>query len=404
MCERLRTQAVYATTHFSFWRERFADAGIRHPERMGAEEFARLPVLERSDLPLLFTEAQQLDRRRRGRVVRTGGSTGVPAEVLKGPEELGWSESAPAFFRARLGLAANPRTAFVWGHHLDPVTRASRRERLEDFLFQQLWVDIFRIDETSLRRADSQLAQFAPELIVAYASSLDALAQAVNPSGTQRRPYPTKAIITGAEKLLPAYRERIEATFGAPVFEQYGGRDVGLLAHQLDRRGGPLTVDWAQMYLEPEDDRAESAILLSKLHADAMPIFRYRVGDLARFPIGSRPGEPVLALEEVTGREMNMLWRADGSRVSGIFFAHLFKDFPLREFQVQQTETLEVTVLLVPREEFTPAHERELQQVLAANLPGCPLELRRVAEVPRGANRKLHPVIAPSRISTSLSR
>ena len=404
MLERLRGQARFAVQQFDFWRDRFHAAGIRQPDRLRPEELCALPPLERDDLPPLFAEAQAKAGSMPAKIVRTGGSTGVPAEILKGPLELGWSESAPAFFRAQLGLPRTPRTAFVWGHHLDPITRATRRERLDDFLFQQLWVDIFRIDEESLRSADRVLERFAPELIIAYASSLDAMAAAVNPDGRQRRPYPTRAIITGAEKLLPAYRERISRTFAAPVYEQYGGRDVGLLAHQLDPAGGPLTVDWAQMYLEPEREEVEAPILLTKLHADAMPVFRYRVGDLARFPEGSRPGAAALTLREVIGREMNMLWRPDGSRVSGIFFAHLFKDFPLREFQVRQDESFDVTVLLVPREEFSDAHERALETTLSENLAGCSLTIRRVNEVPRGANRKLHPVIAPARLPGSTTR
>ena len=395
MLATLRTQASHAAQHFNFWRERFGAAGIREPHRITPELLAQLPPLERSELPALFAEAQARDRRGVGRVDRTGGSTGVPAEILKGPLELGWSESAPRYYRALIGLPRSPRTAFVWGHHLDPVTRASRRDRLEDFLFQQHWVDVFRVDEHSLRAADAELAAFRPELIVAYASSLDALAAAANPDGSTRRPYPSRAIITGAEKLLPQHRTRLEATFAAPVYEQYGGRDVGLIAHQLERGGGTLTVDWAQMYVEPEDSVAESAILVSKLHADCMPLFRYRVGDLARFPVGQKPGHATLVLEEVTGREMNMLWRPDGSRVSGIFFAHLFKDFPLREFQVRQDDSLAVTVLLVPQAQFTHAHELALQTLLADNLPGCALRIEHVPEVPRGQNRKLHPVIAP---------
>lgn len=394
----LRRQAAFASQHFAFWRERFDAAGVRAPERIGPEEFALLPPLERSDLPVLFAEARALDRRGQGRVVRTGGSTGVPAELLKGPEELGWSESATDHFRGLLGLPRTPRTAYVWGHHLDPVARSSRRERLEDFLFQQHWVDIFRIDDASLRRADAELVRFRPELIVAYAAALDALAGAINPDGGERRDYPTRAIITGAEKLLPQHRARLEATFAAPVFEQYGGRDMGLIAHQLDPRGGPLTVDWAQMYVEPEDTAEESAILVTKLHADAMPVFRYRVGDLARFAKGSRPGHAALVLEEVTGRELNMLWRPDGSRVSGMLFPHLLKDFPLREFQVRQEESLAVSVLIVPRDGFDLRHETEIRTIITDNLPGCPVRLERVSEVPRGANRKLHPVIAPARI------
>ncbi len=380
---------------FEFWRERFRASGIADPAGMSFDDFACLPVLEREELPTLFAEARARSAHLTTLVMRTGGSTGIPAEVLFGPEELGWSESASAYFRERIGLPPSPRTAFVWGHNLDPVARASRRERIEDYVFQQRWFDIFRIDEDTLRRYDKELAAFRPELILAYAGALDALAGVASTATIVPRPYPTHAIITGAEKLHPAQRRRIEAVFAAPVHEQYGGRDVGLMAYQASATDPTLTVDWQNTLIEPETPDHEAAVLVTKLHADAMPMFRYRIGDMAVFPNDAKPGHASFTLPLIVGRELNMLWRADGSRVSGMFFPHMLKDFPLREFQVRQSETLDVTVLVAPREGFSDRDEVEILRLVRDNLPGCPVRLERVAEVPRGSNRKLHPVIAP---------
>jgi phenylacetate-coenzyme A ligase PaaK-like adenylate-forming protein len=125
-----------------------------------------------------------------------------------------------------------------------------------------------------------------------------------------------------------------------------------------------------------------------------MPMLRYRVGDLARFPRDSRPGAPTFTLEEVVGRELDRIRLSDGRWVHGAQFPHLMKDHPVREYQVTQRGDASVIVRVVPRPGFQEKSRAEIQQAVAANLPGLPVRLELVSAIPRTRANKLRPVVS----------
>ncbi len=179
------------------------------------------------------------------------------------------------------------------------------------------------------------------------------------------------------------------------MHERYGSRDIGLVGFQLDPgRHLEFDVDWANVMVECETAGETASVLVTKLHADGMPMIRYRLGDVARFPAGSRPGEPVTRLIEVTGRETDRLWLPDGRSVHGIGFPHLMKDFPVAEFQVLQHRDFSVTVYVVPRGELTDEQQREICDTVRANLPGVDVSLELVERIARTAANKRRPVVS----------
>ncbi len=395
---RLRRVVRDAAADLPFYAERLRAAGFDAAADFGFEDFARLPVLEREEVHAAGT-ALRSDRvpaseRRRD---STGGSTGQPTEIWTGPEERGWRESGIAHFMRGLGLPSGTRTALFWGHHLDPVARDSLRDRVEDWLMNVRWYDCLRLSPDVLKRYHDSMEAWRPACIIAYAGALATLAEELDARGISPS-YPTRAMVTGAEKLRPDQREVVERVFRRRVFERYGSRDIGLMAFQSLTPGDvAYDVDWANVLVEPETDEPESAILVTKLHADAMPMIRYRVGDIARFAPGARPGAPAFRLEEVVGRDTDRIWLRDGSWVHGIEYPHMMKDFPVREFQVHQRADYHVVVRVVPSGEFPEAARQRLVRTIADNLPGLEPELEFVESIPRTKSNKLRPVITEVR-------
>lgn len=377
-----------------FYATRLRAAGFDPMRNFTFDDFAQLPPLERDEVAAntagMLSPAVAPSRRR---LDGTGGSTGAPLQYWSGPEERGWRLSGQDHYLARLGVARGAAVAYLWGHHIDRRERSHWRDRLRDAMTNQRFFDCFRLSPEVLLAYHRDMAAFGPSALVAYASALAALAETLLDRG-MHADYPSGCIITGAEKLWPAQRARIESAFSAPVHERYGSRDVGLIAGQYDgRAGAALMVDWANLLIEPETTDRESAILVTKLHADAMPMIRYRVGDMARFPEGSRPGWPVFRLEEVVGRQLDGLHLPDGRWVHGVGIPHLMKEQPLREFQVVQRADYSVDVLVVPNERFTDATGAEIVRVLAESLPGIPIRLQRVTAIARTEAGKWRPVI-----------
>jgi len=392
---RLRYSVRRAYNETAYYRELFARIGFDPWANFGFEEFARLPVLEREDVrqadkALVSASVPQAQLRH----FATGGSTGRPTEVWLGPEERGWRESGRQYYLNRIGLPKGSRIGLLWGHHLDPVASDRLLDRLRDFTFNIRWFDCFRLSPTKLAQYHRDLQSWQPRCVLAYASALGALAEEVQNRGW-RPSYPTQCFVTGAEKLMPHHRSIVESVFARPVHEQYGSRDVALMGFQVDPEHTlDYQIDWANVLIEPETNSVDSPILVTKLHADGMPMLRYRIGDIGGFPQGSRSGHPTFILHEVVGREADRIWLHDGRWIHGIEFRHTMKDYAVAEFQVAQYADFSVVVRIVPRNGFTEESRESILQLLGANLPGLNVSLQLVEAIQRTASNKWRPVIS----------
>lgn len=392
---RLRTVVRRAARETDYYRELFRERGFDAESDFGFEEFARLPVLEREEVRAsgarLVSGATAKSELRRD---STGGSTGEPTEVWLGPEERGWREGGLEFPMQRIGVPEGSAVGFLWGHNLDPQADDSARQRFHNFETNVRWFDCFRLSPEVFRAYDRELEAWRPACVVAYASALGHFAEHLEERG--RRPsYPTRCFVTGAEKLLPAHREVIERVFRRPVHERYGSRDVGLMAFQYEPWATKdFHVDWPCVLIEPETEEETTSVLVTKLRADGTLMLRYRVGDVARFPEGSRPGEPSFVLREVVGRDTGRIWLPDGRWIHGIQLPHMLKDYPVAEFMFRQRADYSVELELVARRGFGEESRRMIHETVAANLPGLPLKVTVVERIERTRANKWRPVVS----------
>lgn len=381
--DRVRFVVRRAYEDTEYYRDLFDAAGFDPYSKFGFDDFGRLPVLEREDVHdagrrLLSTRipAELLVRD------ATGGSTGKPTEVWRGPEERGWNISGSDYCMSLMGVPPGTRTAFLWGHHLDPLATETLRERYQAFETNSRYFDCLRLSPQVLENYHRSFERLRPACIVAYASALGHLAEHILERG-YRPSYPTRCLITGAEKLIARHREAAEQVFGLPVHERYGSRDVGFIGFQfqpnLDRY---YHIEWANILVEPETRDVVSSILVTKLHADGMPMIRYRIGDLGRFLSGSKPGHPAFIIKDVIGRQSDRIWLQDGRWVQGVEVPHLMKDYPVREYLFFQRSDFSIDISIVPKSGFSESHRNSIAATVQANLPGLPIRVALVDEIP----------------------
>jgi phenylacetate-CoA ligase len=391
----IRTAAL--TRYYS---DVFKKVGFDPMSEFGFEDFARLPILEREDIATnadaMISPDVPIDQRRPD---SSGGSTGEPTQIWTGPEERGWAESTMESSFRKVGISPGSRVAFFWGHHLDPGASDSLADRVRYFAKNEKYFDCFRLTPEVIERFHSGLEDYSPDCLVAYSSSLAHFSEVLEARGISPKNYPRKCIVTGAEKLYSHHREAIEKLFRVPVYERYGGRDFGLLAIQVSSEPSDrvFEVDWTWALVEPETEGDRSSILVTKFHADAMPMIRYRVGDIGTFPSGSRPGHPSLVLKEIVGRELDFIWLPDGEALSGAQLPHLFRTFPVREFMFVQEENFSVELQIVPRPELSQVKRDEIEKIVSLNLRGIPLSIRLVDSIERTRANKWRPVVSKVR-------
>lgn len=392
---RLRQSLRQAFEETPFYRERFRHIGFDPYADFSFADFARLPVLEKAEMREAG-KAMLSNKLSPEQLLKdaTGGSTGAPTEIWLGPQERGWRESAGEWFHSRLGIPTGTRTALLWGHHLDPVKRDGLRDRYAAFVNHQRWFDCFRLSEETFAQYHREFEGWQPSCIVAYASALAGLAEHLQ-ENRLRPGYPQRCFVTGAEKLLPQHRKIIESVFHRPVHERYGSRDVGYIGYQLEpQQNLDLTLDWANVLVEPESDEATSSLLVTKLHADGMPMIRYRIGDLGNFDASARSGHPSFLLREVLGRDTDRIWLQNGHWITGLQMPHLLKDFAVQEFQFVQHSDYSIELSIVPQSGFGDHSRAGILAALRANLERLPVRILLVEDIERSKSNKWRPVIS----------
>jgi phenylacetate-CoA ligase len=124
----------------------------------------------------------------------------------------------------------------------------------------------------------------------------------------------------------------------------------------------------------------------------AMPLLRYRCGDLVRLAPPSetcgcgRQG-PIVA--EIIGRSDDFIKLPDGRRMAACLAGNMFRGVPgILEGQIQQDRLDMLTIRVVPSDEYTEASERVLisnaQARLGSGLACRVVVVKEIARTPRG--------------------
>lgn len=319
------------------------------------DDFRRLPrmtkAIVRDHVEEILVEGAVRATLQRG---ATGGSTGVPMPYYH--DEAWWVRASATALRGDqwTGWRVGDVHATLWGTPLSESPRARWTRILGEKARNQLFLPSFDLSDGNVDANLARLASARPVLVTGYASVLVAHARRVRDRGVAM-PAP-RAVVSAAETLRPDMRAEIESAFGAPVYDRYGCRELGMMAQECAAHDG-LHLASEHVFVEidaggrPARPGETGEVLVTLLGEPAFPFVRYATGDLAVAADDSDPctcGLPFPKIARVEGRLLDVLRRADGGAVSGTFFPHLMKEFPfVREFQVFQDETGSVEVRVV---------------------------------------------------------
>jgi phenylacetate-CoA ligase len=248
----------------------------------------------------------------------------------------------------------------VWGAPRDRPADAWRSRLRDAVLREPLWLDAGLLTEERMRHFHSELHRYRPRIVRAYAGALALFARFLQSRGLEA--YRPHSIITSAEVLEDADRSLMETTFGCRVFNRYGCREVSVVASECPAHSG-LHVMAEGLYVEIETAHGPAApgevgaVLITDLLNGAMPLIRYRVGDMAAWADGDCPcGRGLPRLTKVAGRVTDFLVGADGRLVSGVFLAtYVVAQRPsLGQVQIVQSQAGAVTYRIRPGRYFDP--------------------------------------------------
>ncbi len=344
--EKLRRLVRHAYRNVPFYRASMQAKGLRPEDIRSRVDLDKLPLLTKANVTQhryfdILSENHDKDE---VLPISTSGANGEPFVAFADRAQLELRWAAKLRSEEWTGYRFGDLVARLWDPVLSVTPPHELRDRAEARLAHRLQLPLFELREADLKSVVETLTRSRPVLLEGYAEALDLIARYVLASGGARPAV--GAVSSYGQTLTDASRQRIEAAFGCRVFDEYGTRELGTVAHECDAHAGHHVVSEGYIVEVLRDGRAArpgelGEIVVTDLTNYCMPFLRYRTGDWA---VAIDPDEPCRCgrasprIGAIEGRAQAIVVGRGGRYVPGTFFAQSLRDldYAIQHFQVIQ--------------------------------------------------------------------
>ena len=322
----------------------------------------------------------------------TSGTTGTPLRLWRSLSSVAVEQAAIDGLITRAGLdPAHERVAVLRGDDLkDPADReppfwihtggGRRLVYSSNHLNAETLPDFVRAFEAH-----------RPRVLHAYPSVLESFCRLLAAARITLR---VPVTICSSEVFPESAWPLVTATLGTRLIDHYGLAERVAFAYAFEPGRHVFLPGYAHHELEPvgeEGDATVYEIIGTGLWNEAMPLPRFRTGDLARLPKGVDPRRVVLgdqAFLGVSGRRGDFLVAPDGAILMGI--DHIPRGVEhVARMQIVQESPTRVRLLTIPGQGFGEADRETILRHAAAKLPPpMRAEIEIVSELRRSAAGK----------------
>jgi phenylacetate-CoA ligase len=316
------------------------------------QSLKKFPVLEKIVLReqidnLITVDKQKLIKN------STSGSTGVQTNVYVTKDEQSQYRAAQTIWWEWAGFKIGEpilQTGLATGRSIE--------KRLKDFFFKTYYLFAFGLTKNNVNEAFNWSKRNKP-FLGGYASSLYVLSQLSEEMNVRLK---FKSAISWGDKLFDHYKKNIERVFDCKIYETYGAGEGLMIASQKDL--DYMYIMSPCVYVELLDDDGNEVadgemghVVVTSLIHKAMPLIRYKLGDLAiKLPRSEYPSNRELQLpilKKVVGRETDIVKTPSGKRLIVHSFTGIFEYFAsVKQFCVIQTNLNGIVIEYIQGNDF----------------------------------------------------
>ena len=392
--ERLHALLVHAAEHVPYYRELFRRERIDPRAVGGVGDLHALPLLSKADIRA-NPDALRSERAKALARFNTGGSSGEPLVFWIGKERV--SHDVAAKWRATRwwGVDIGDPEIVVWGSPIE-VGAQDRVRVLRDRVLRTQLLPAFEMSAARLDAFVEAIRRTRPKMLFGYPSALALIAQHAAQRNVHLDALGIRVAFVTAERLYDHQRAAIEAAFGCPVANGYGGRDAGFVAHACPRGGMHITAEDVIVETLDREGRPTAAgeageIVVTHLATADYPFIRYRTGDVG--VLDSRAcecGRGLPLLREIQGRSTDFVVAADGTVMHGLALVYVVRDLPgVAAFKIVQESREHTRVEIVPGAAWDVASKQAIVNGFRARLgAGTRIDVQEVARITPEASGK----------------
>lgn len=311
--ERLRETVIHATENVPFYHEAFERAGIDPETIESIDDIARLPFTTKDDLRETYPDGMfAVSKGEIRRIHASSGTTGKSKIVAYTEADLDlWSE-VMARSLAASGVSPGDTVQNAYGYGLFTGGLGVH------YGVERLGATVIPIGGGQTQRQIELLRDLESDVLTCTPSYALYLAESARNDGLNPRDFALSTVIIGAEPCTQPMREAIEAALDVTAVDIYGlseiiGPGVSNECHEAqdglhiwEDQFYPEVIDPATG--EPLPEGEEGELVLTSLTKEALPIIRYRTGDLTTLNDEQCAcGRTMVRMDNVTGRADDLL-------------------------------------------------------------------------------------------------
>lgn len=256
------------------------------------------------------------------------------------------------------------RKLTIWGNspyktHFQRVNETLKLWSINGRLLQG-----FGLDEKKAIEYLNILENEKPKVLAGYPSYLYIISTVGKKFGII--PYSPDVIVTSGEQLQEYQRDSIESYFETRIFNRYGSREFGVIAHE--------TCDHNGMYVPPTryilERDSNDELLITDLDNFATPFIRYAIGDkgylTSAYHFFGKNGQRI---ENIDGRIHDILTTPSGKLIPGQYLTILTRKVSgIDDFQFVQEEHDCIKLRIMVGPEYQDINELKLMELKLMHL------------------------------------
>lgn len=405
---RVRDIVRHAWRTVPAYREAMEERGIEVADVRGADDLARLPLLERDDLgDRLDRLTSTAHRRETCLEVLSGGSSGAPRAVVHDPAAVLANAAHGERERSIVARLVGKRCGYREAVVAPPFSTAHEVQRFvlrhtvqpPGVRIDRRYFSIFDPPEETARR----LAEFRPDVLHGFGSYLGELFRWIDRTGWEG--HLPRVVTYSSDPMSGGERRRIRERFGLALLSTYQAVEAFKIGFECEE-GGTFHVNEDLYPIRLVDDRGrevgpgeEGVVVVSNLVNRATVLLNYRLGDRARLVPGACPcGRSLPRMSLPQGREDDWIARPAGGRLHPQAVRTLFtgERKAIRQYRIVQLSIDRFRLELVPEPGVDRrSTERRLGRKFAERLgPETILDVRWVEAVERSPGGKVRPFVS----------
>lgn len=375
----LRKLLLHAFSTVPFYNELYSKHGFTYKdfEKFELKDLKKLPFLEKDDLRKFGTTKLLSSKKKPGRFISTGGSTGTPARVYYSKEfHQKWFAVYESRVRNWAGVSIDMERGMIGGKRIiekpnskPPFYRYNTSEK-------QTYFSAYHISKNNVLDYIKGMKKHNVNYMVGYALSNYFLADLIVKNNIEAPKM--KAVLTSSEKLTDEMRETFFKAYKCKTFDAYSGVEAcGLISENNfgDLLWSPDT-GIAEVIDEEGNYTTNGELISTGLLNFDQPLIRYRIGDNIKISENQQTnsGIEMLKIDEISGRTEDEIITKDGRRIISMY--KLFLDIPFVKLsQVIQNDYSDFEINVVTEESFS-IHHKEIIRKRFFEIIGAEINLK----------------------------